>query len=151
MLGLVVWHSSSDGVGYALAGAGTAGPWYACAPTIGAGAAHEAAVIALGPRAGNLVDKVAESAGRFGIFCATAESASLLDRLVTAGCAGNAGSVAWHASILRDRQIDWQRRGLAIAAAELAALNRTAAALLVPEAAVPRLRPHEDTDPLKIF
>ena len=52
---------------------------------------------------------------------------------------------------LRNRMDAWQREGLTIAATELAELNRAAAALLVPVVDVPRLRPGEESDPLKMF
>jgi hypothetical protein len=52
---------------------------------------------------------------------------------------------------LRNKMRAWQQEGLTIAVAELEALNRAAAKLLVPVSEVPRLRPQEDPDPLKVF
>jgi hypothetical protein len=61
------------------------------------------------------------------------------------------GLTVWSGEVLAARRAHWERGGVTVARAELDALNAAAAALLVPVAEVPRLRPHEDTDPLKVF
>jgi hypothetical protein len=65
---------------------------------------------------------------------------------------GEAGErVASRRTALRNRMDAWQREGLTIAVSDYEALNRAAATLLVPVSEVPRLRPGEESDPLKVF
>jgi hypothetical protein len=150
LLGLVVWHARSPGLGVAIAGTDADGPWIAQAPAIAKDAVRQAAVALFGADAGSFVDKVASGAGRFGIFCAGAEADGVFERQVAPALAGIDCQI-WSAKELQRRRTAWQREGLTISRSQLAALDRAAAALLVPADQVSRLRPNEDMDPLKVF
>ena len=57
----------------------------------------------------------------------------------------------WEGESLAPRLTAWQQQGLVIRMDTLKALEAAAAKLFVPVADVPRLRPHEESDPLKVF
>ena len=152
LLGLVVWHVAGPGLALAISGRVTDGAWYVHAAADDARAAREIAVAALGTRAGSLVDNVAQDAGSFGICCTRADDAGTFERLAARGPGGNwDGQLVWSAAELKAQRVAWQRKGLTISATEFAALNRAAALLLVPADQLPRLRPGEDTNALKVF
>lgn len=127
--GLALWRG-----GFAAAGPGRENPWLV------AGTDHpgKGRIAALGALAVDLSARVAATGG-FGLLCLNAD--------VGAATA----APAWGGSEMRNRMLAWQREGLTITPAQYAALNAAAAALLVPVADVPRLRPGEDPDPLKVF
>ncbi len=110
--------------GVALAGPGPAGPWLVYG-SLGTLAPERGLVLVCAKPIAGLFDTLARLRGQ--------------------------GLGVWSGEALRARRADWERRGVPVARAELDALNAAAAALLVPVAEVPRLRPHENTDPLKVF
>ncbi|HTP97619.1 MAG TPA: hypothetical protein VMK05_17335 [Burkholderiales bacterium] len=148
LLGCAAWRPAAGALALALAGAGEAGPWFAFAPALDAARAPDAAAAVLGD--GSVVDGLAALGGQFGVACAQGDGTRAFARLGTLAGAGGWTQV-WSAAELAQRRTGWQRNGLPIAAAELAALERAAAALLVPAEEAPRLRPGEDSDPLKVF
>ena len=120
--------------GFAAAAPGGDDPWL----VVGKGRPDAALLQALGSLAVGLSARVAGASGAFGLLC-----------LAPAGAA--TGMAAWGGAQMRNRMAGWQREGLTISPAQYAALNAAAAALLVPVADVPGLRPGEDPDPLKVF
>ncbi|MBC7803808.1 MAG: hypothetical protein H7Y16_08010 [Candidatus Parcubacteria bacterium] len=116
---MLLWKS-----GMALAGPGTAGPWYAFGE-----------FATLGPEQGFVLvcNQPVE-----GVFEAVAARKA-------------EGMEIWSGKELCERRATWEREGIRVERVELDALNAAAAALLVPAAEVPRLRPQEDPDPLKVF
>lgn len=66
-------------------------------------------------------------------------------------CLPEGARSGWQGESMVPRLTAWQQQGLVIRMDTLKALEAAAAKLFVPVADVPRLRPNEESDPLKVF
>jgi aminocarboxymuconate-semialdehyde decarboxylase len=146
--GVVAWRLGDGAVAMAAAGPGAAGPWIAQVAVRDLALVRASALGIFGVPAAALFDHAAMDKS-FGVIATHLAAVDLPGELASL-CAGEGGQ-AWCSAEAAERRAAWHRQGLPLAARDLASLERAAAALHMPVEDLPRVRPGESTDPLKVF
>jgi hypothetical protein len=181
-IGLLMWQSPISNramsCGYAVAGPGESGPWYARSTSAAPSSLQEALLAAAADAAETVEasdalralvgttplelasavamaleparDAQVDPQGSFAIVCIRPPSPGVADTVFDALARSDLGGSVWTSAEVCHRHEAWLRRGVTLLRSEFAALGEAGAALLVPEAQEPRLL-KEGADPLKVF
>jgi hypothetical protein len=149
MIGVVAWNAGSSSVppgGFAIAGPGSSGCWYAHASS---GTLSELPDGTIEGLAG-MVGAAQPADDGLVIVCLRPRSDAAAERIFAGVARSRCVDTAWNAGELRDRRERWLQRGVALTRAEHDALNAAGATLYVTPADEPRVL-NDGVDPLKVF